>query len=812
MSVQGKTADAVAFLQRWRPEGPWVITTVVPDSGGKISTRTFKVTQTKELAAFIDASQGKANIYFTVNRTLTEVSSKPSKRDMAQMDWLHVDVDPRVPPQEAKTQEDLDDHNMRERGRILAQLMKFEPPPTVIVDSGGGFQGFWRLDPPQQIGGSEATANQLEAYNRQLEHLLGGDHCFNIDRIMRLPGTLNVPDAKKRKKGRQVALAQVYQWEDVAYPLTTFTPAPSVQTLDDRRASLGGGATVKISSNLRRFTFEELPLLRDETKVLIAHGHDPDSPGKYPSRSEVLFKVCLDMVRANCDDDTIAGVITDPDYRISESVLEKPRPEQYAARQIARAREAAIDPWLVKLNEKHAVIEDIGGKCRIISEVFDAALKRPRISRQSFEDFRNRYLNQKVEIGKDKDGRPEYAPLGNWWLKHPMRRQYETITFAPEQNPENAYNLWRGFACEAIPGDCTLYLQHLKTYICRGNEEHYKYLLGWMARTVQQPACQGETAVVLKGTRGAGKGTVPKWFGRLFGRHYLQVSNSTHLVGNFNSHLQDCIVLFADEAFFAGDRRHESVLKTLVTEETIPIEGKGVDIVTSPNYTHIIMASNNEWVVPSGNRERRWFVLDVDDRMAQDTGYFKALNDQMENGGLEALLFFLMRYDISNFNVRDVPKTEALRDQQMFSLGYEEQWWFEKLSDGRLLEDHEEWVRDVQKTELQDDYYKFCNRVRHPRPASPTALGKFLKKICPPGTLGTEQRKARVTTYTSYGEPVTKEGRPYFYLMPELTEARAHFERTFGGGVQWNTKAETVQEQPRLETTTPTQQQDRPPF
>ena len=57
--------------------------------------------------------------------------------------------------------------------------------------------------------------------------------------------------------------------------------------------------------------------------------------------------------------------------------------------------------------------------------------------------------------------------------------------------------------------------------------------------------------------------------------------NAKHLVGHFNAHLQHCSVLFADEAFFAGDRSHESVLKGLITEETLLIEPKGVDFIRS---------------------------------------------------------------------------------------------------------------------------------------------------------------------------------------------------------------------------------------
>jgi hypothetical protein len=119
------------------------------------------------------------------------------------------------------------------------------------------------------------------------------------------------------------------------------------------------------------------------------------------------------------------------------------------------------------------------------------------------------------------------------------------------------------------------YLGHLAENICSGNEDHAEYLLNWMAYAAQYPDRAGEVAVVLRGKEGVGKGVFAKQFGRLFGSHFRHVVQAKHLTGNFNSHLQQCSVLYADESFFAGDRAHESVLKALITEETIMIEPKG---------------------------------------------------------------------------------------------------------------------------------------------------------------------------------------------------------------------------------------------
>src|SRR5262249_18800266 len=158
---------------------------------------------------------------------------------------------------------------------------------------------------------------------------------------------------------------------------------------------------------------------------------------------------------------------------------------------------------------------------------------------------------------------------------HPNRRTYDRVVFAPARDVEGAYNLWQGFAFDPRPGDShRSYLEHLQNNVCQGNISHYEYLIGWMARAVQHPSRQGEVAVVLRGGKGVGKSFAAREFGRLFGRHYLTVSNPSHLVGNFNAHLRDTVFLFADEAFYAGDKKHESILKTLITEASIAIEAK----------------------------------------------------------------------------------------------------------------------------------------------------------------------------------------------------------------------------------------------
>src|SRR5206468_524793 len=106
----------------------------------------------------------------------------------------------------------------------------------------------------------------------------------------------------------------------------------------------------------------------------------------------------------------------------------------------------------------------------------------------------------------------------------------------------------------------------------------------------------------------------------------------------------------------------------LITSTIQQIEAKGVDPIRLPNYVRLIMTSNEEWVVPAGKDERRFCVVDVDPRCAQNHEYFGEMDEQLAAGGLEHLLADLLAFDIEPLNLRQIPRTDALLEQKIRSL------------------------------------------------------------------------------------------------------------------------------------------------
>ncbi len=679
--VLGDPAVSLEFLRWARPDGPWVLTAIPPE-GGVTKTATFSAETTDALLRWVREQGGTLNVYWMVNPARRPLTSKAKKEDVEAMEFLHVDLDP-VKPGPNVTE--LAAHNAAERTRILGVLETFSPSPSAIVDSGGGYQAFWRLEKPIHIGGSETLAIEGEAYNQQLGIILGGDATHNADRIMRLPGTVNHPDEKKRKKGRVERLSTVISVKAGSYPLSAFTPAPKVQ-------GVGGGSKVSISSNLPFLKdLDELPdRVSPKTRMLIVQGADPDDPTKYGSRSDVVWAVTCELVRAGCEDDMIAAVLLDPDFGISAHVRDQNRPAEYAARQIQRAREevasVGADSLLIRMNGRFCVVS-ARGKARVLSVETGDEDQRQTLVFQAFDDFKKLHDHRRVPVGEDKT-----VGEGTWWLAQSRRRQYDSVVFRPGKSREVAdgqenvsLNLWLGWGIEPRAGDWSLLQRHIKEVLAAGDEALADYIFKWTTWTLQNPGTPAEVALVFRGGKGTGKSLFGRLVKGMFGQHGYQISSTKHLTGTFNAHLMDCALLFADEAFWAGDRAAEGTLKRIITEPTLFIEPKGIDAFEVRNCLHVIMATNDDWAVPASIDERRFAVSDVAENHKGSTAYFKPLYAEIEAGGAAAMMFDLLARDLDGWHPReDVPQTLALAEQKVRSLRPEDQWWLGLLQEGQL--------------------------------------------------------------------------------------------------------------------------------
>jgi hypothetical protein len=881
---------------------------ILPDSQ-VVHAKTFTDEVLESACTWIaDHQRSGRNIHFQPNPTPPNCARKPRKVDMVGVTCRFADVDP-----------DDEHHQLadeRDRLRRLADHLASDPTiaPTVIIDSGSGIQTLWAVTHEPL---DEAVLSRVEAETRDIEAALGAGGTHNIDRLLRLPGTVNYPNAAKRRLGRGVSRARLIfsaaslaaqeievgdlvqveiagalvleqpdrvraieihegqrwvfiQSSETGVPIeqifliekaghqagerpwrpTPYQPSQAAALAEQLTKHLAGTGLVRrkharatktstaeadvaaLIAELEGAGADKVTQPKNLTAILRSRLYKTLSfrqrlAGRWSGKVDDLTEAGRDATRSGADLSLAAmlkaagfsnldtglilcafpyGKANNDDWANAQLRL------RHVARSVLRSHEpspADIPGFVKEFNDKYMVVNE-AGQCVVYAPLLDPTQRRQRFDRFAFEDLRRLYSNR-LEVGFDRKGNLVLKNAATAWLEHPDRRQFiGGVVFDPSGRrlSNDTLNLWQGFAVEPRPGSWALLWNHIETVVCAGNRKYFDYLLGWMARLVQRPAEQGEVAVVMRGIEGAGKGILARTLLQILGQHGFAINNSLHLTGNFNGHLRDCIFLFADEAFFPGNPAHVGVLKSIITEPHLTIEAKYQNAVLARNFVHLMMASNEDWVVPASLEARRFFVLDVLSTHANDQTYFGAIQAELDGGGLAGMLYDLLHHDITTFNVRSVPVTEGLQQQKKLSLPTFEAWWLDVLHRGYVYRSHlgleeyfSEWHEEITTDVLYESYTVFAKtrRDRHlliredfgknmvgfgGKPTRPRdmVIGEHITDVANP--LGGTTRKAALIRHP----------RPPSYRLGSLQEARKRFVAITGLEVDWQDQGEDTEE------------------
>ena len=300
-----------------------------------------------------------------------------------------------------------------------------------------------------------------------------------------------------------------------------------------------------------------------------------------------------------------------------------------------------------------------------------------------------------VERNKDGELKVKYEPIAPAWLKLPSRRTYRQVIMKPEPGKiagtadmpggEN-YNLYQGLRVPPAKGNCELIKFHIWDVWCNQDWTLYQYVIRWLARMLQYPWLQGETVIVLKSKEGAGKNVILDFLVWVFGENGIMVTRDKDVTGQFNDHLGMTVFLHLNEAMWGGDKESEGAFKSLVTDPTILVEKKHIPKFPVRNCTHIIVSSNNDWIVPVGIGDRRIVILDVSEERIGDFVYFGKLKEFIWGGGGAAFLHYLQNLDIRDFNHRELPDlpSDVKVDHKVRSADSITKWLIDCVTEGAI--------------------------------------------------------------------------------------------------------------------------------
>jgi DNA primase catalytic core len=426
---------------------------------------------------------------------------------------------------------------------------------------------------------------------------------------------------------------------------------------------------------------------------------------------------------------------------------------------------------LDKMNRDYALVM-LGQKAVVIADnPVDAAHSMERFRIYSLDGFSAWMRPRRVMEG----GRLQnYA---DWWLQHKERRQFRGVEFYPlapgeAARPNSYYNLWRGYDIDPCADDSLAapWLDHISEVVCGGNAHVAEWVIAWFASLIQFPRERFGTSLVMRGKEGAGKTIAGNIVGSLFPASYFLIDSGRYLTGQFNAHMAACLLLQADEGFWAGDKAAEGQLKGLITSSFNMIEMKGVDPIRLPNFVHLLISSNEDWVVPVGPEARRYCVVDVAAHRIGDQAYFRDLVELYKRPEAKAaLLHALMNWKIDRAALRRIPATDALFAQKIRSFDPAQSFIFEFLARGGFT-DGGSWPQWVARSDFHQAYLKRCERygARHPlgEASFGSAVARLMKGVMP----------ARV-----------REGdkRRHVHRLPGLEVARLDFENVVGHKIDW---------------------------
>ena len=232
--------EACRFLAQFFGNEPWPLIAIQPGENGKsiIKAKTFPAGSGRAalVEKWIKDKNRASEIYFAVNpiKPNCALDKKADKNDVAAAQWLFVDQDP---PDHSYDTDPVKLAAWRETKLAAFKTYPGGIPgwPTVILDSGRGFWLFWKLKEAHPVDGWADAATKtngllteaVEARGRGVEKAYGADNVRNIDRIARLPGTVN------HRTGQR---ARAIEFEPSrTYDLTAFPEGPATG------AGAGGG-------------------------------------------------------------------------------------------------------------------------------------------------------------------------------------------------------------------------------------------------------------------------------------------------------------------------------------------------------------------------------------------------------------------------------------------------------------------------------------------------------------------------------------------------------------------------------------------
>ena len=230
---------------------------------------------------------------------------------------------------------------------------------------------------------------------------------------------------------------------------------------------------------------------------------------------------------------------------------------------------------------------------------------------------------------------------------------------------DNIINLFQGFKYqEIITDDFTLiqpFLNHIRKFICKDNEEKYTYFMSWFANIFQNITVKNSSVPIIHGAQGSGKSFPTEVFADLLGNYALaNVDDLDKVFGKFNGLVGQSLLVVINEPPESNEKfKFTGKIKSKTTQKRTIQETKGVDQVDIISWANYMMTTNNPNPIQAEKGDRRYIYYETDNSMCGNEQYFKDLCKPIQqtkqgeyNKEFMGILLHYMRtqIDVSDFD------------------------------------------------------------------------------------------------------------------------------------------------------------------
>ena len=335
----------------------------------------------------------------------------------------------------------------------------------------------------------------------------------------------------------------------------------------------------------------------------------------------------------------------------------------------------------------------------------------------------------------DNFGKLEKYPFIKKWVGHTHNiRRYEDMDVYPNplKCPSYILNMWSPFACEKLTTPyeknqegLNCILNHIKI-LCDNDEIVYDYFIKWIAQMIQFPEVK-TVCITLISAEGSGKGTLMRLIQRMIGndKYYETSKPSRDVWGEFNAIMKDTFFINLNELSKQEALQAEGVIKTLITDEAMTINQKGISQYSMRSYHRFMATTNTEDPMRTKKGDRRNLIIRSSDEKKGDNEYFDMLNDYLDNMDVIRTCYdyFKSIEGMNNFRDIKLPTTEYQEDMKGMNECFIEQWlkYFVEqncelenitLASGRVYDAFKSWC-ELNKVKYDITSVKFAVRLKN---------------------------------------------------------------------------------------------------